>query len=388
MAGQATQHEKSIVLSFLDFLGTSGKVESEQLEVIQALLQTSFGLSAEDKSTVALVDVFPKEDDEAEFDEKKWQEFLDVITEKGYFKGCEPGSDEYKGREEKARAKFALRSNPYEGLSADQLKAKGNELMTKGQHKSAVGYYTKAIEMDPSNGVYYCNRAAAYTHLSQYKEAVRDCEKSTQLKPDYSKAHSRLGTAHFYLQNFPAAVEAFQKACELDPANEGYKQDLLSAQEKAANPVAAGGPPGMPGFDMGAISQMMSNPQFQQMAQSVMQNPAFGQMVQNMTQNMTGEGGMPDMSKMAEMWGQGGVQNMPGIEGEHGDTIPTPFGQMSRAAMEKLRDEEFANNPKFAQLQEDMKREGPMAIMKHMNDPEVMDVMGKFTNLFANQPPQ
>ena len=279
---------------------------------MKSKLQAGFNITADDKATVKLSDIFPKED--GELDEKKWDEFLSVIKEKGYFKGCDEGSDEYNGRVEKARAKFVARSNPYEGLTPDQLKAKGNELMTKGQHKSAIGYYTKAIELDPANGIYYCNRAAAYTHLNQYKEAVRDCEKSTQLKPDYSKAFSRLGTAHFYQQSFPAAVEAFQKACDLEPENESYKQDLLSAQDKASNPVAAGGaPPGMPGFDMGAISSMMANPQFQQMAQSVMQNPAFGQMMQNMTQNMGGEGGMPDMSKIAEMYSGGGMANMPGM---------------------------------------------------------------------------
>ena len=80
-----------------------------------------------------------------------------------------------------------------------------------------------------------------------------------------------------------------------------------------------------------------------------------------------------------------------GIEGEHGDTIPTPFGNISRGALDELRNnEEMQSNPKFAALQEEMKRDGPMAIMKYMNDPEVMDVMGKFTNLFGpgGAPPQ
>ena len=74
-----------------------------------------------------------------------------------------------------------------------------------------------------------------------------------------------------------------------------------------------------------------------------------------------------------------------GIEGAHGDTIPTPLGNLSRSALEKLQtDAEIKDNPKFQQIQEDIRTKGPMAVMEHMNDPEVMAMMGKFTDLLGS----
>eukprot|EP00659_Diplonema_papillatum_P002311 gene2311-3573_t len=293
-------------------------MEADQLEVIQQMLSVAFDLETPPKRTVQITEVWPAAV-ETDFDDGKWQEFLEVLTEKGYFKGCEEGSDEHKKRLEKAKLRFIEKSNPYEGLSAEQLKARGNELMTQGQHKKAIGFYSKAIELDTENAVYYCNRAAAYTHCNQFTDAVRDCEKSAQLRPDYSKAYSRLGTAHFYQNNWAQAVSAFKKACDIEPDNVNYKQDLATAEEKVASaPPAMPGMPGLPGmggpggFDMNALASMMANPQMQQMAQSVMSNPNFSSMVQKMAENM-GMGGAegPDFSKMSEMLNARADPNQP-----------------------------------------------------------------------------
>lgn len=45
---------------------------------------------------------------------------------------------------------------------ADKHKSEGNELMKQEKFKEALEQYNKAIEIDASNAVYYCNRAAAY----------------------------------------------------------------------------------------------------------------------------------------------------------------------------------------------------------------------------------
>lgn len=52
--------------------------------------------------------------------------------------------------------------------AGEQLKTHGNQKMAGGQYREAVGYYTKAIEMDGQAAIYYANRAAAHTHLKDY----------------------------------------------------------------------------------------------------------------------------------------------------------------------------------------------------------------------------
>lgn len=45
---------------------------------------------------------------------------------------------------------------------AERLKNEGNELMKADRHREALAKYTRAIELDPRNAVYFCNRAAAH----------------------------------------------------------------------------------------------------------------------------------------------------------------------------------------------------------------------------------
>lgn len=41
--------------------------------------------------------------------------------------------------------------------------------------------YTKAIDLDPNNAVYFCNRAAAFSKLDKSLEAIEDCEAALQI---------------------------------------------------------------------------------------------------------------------------------------------------------------------------------------------------------------
>lgn len=180
---------------------------------------------------------------DAEHDEK-FNAFVELLEKKGYFGGVEKDSAEYKERLQRAREKFNKRNNPYDGMTAGQIKNKGNEYMMQGKYKEAVTCYTKAIELEPENSVYFANRAAAHTHLRDYNSAVNDCERAIVLDPNYSKSYSRLGTALFYQENYTRAEEAFSKACELEPTNETYKNDLKRTQDKLAERSTTSRAPG------------------------------------------------------------------------------------------------------------------------------------------------
>ena len=92
--------------------------------------------------------------------EQKLQEFIGILKQKGCFQGVEEDSAAWAERYEKAKQNFNARNNPYEGLSADQLKTHGNQKMVSGQYQEAVNYYGKAIEIDGTSSIYYANRAA------------------------------------------------------------------------------------------------------------------------------------------------------------------------------------------------------------------------------------
>jgi small glutamine-rich tetratricopeptide repeat-containing protein alpha len=77
--------------------------------------------------------------------------------------------------------------------AADKLKQEGNALMSSKQYDKAIDAYTEAIKRDPSNPVYYSNRAAAHSSKSDHLTAAVDAEKAIELDPKFVKGYSRLG---------------------------------------------------------------------------------------------------------------------------------------------------------------------------------------------------
>lgn len=76
---------------------------------------------------------------------------------------------------------------------ADNHKAEGNAHMSTKRYQSAIDSYTRAIELDPTNPVYYSNRAAAYSSNDDHDSAILDARRAAELDPTFVKAYSRLG---------------------------------------------------------------------------------------------------------------------------------------------------------------------------------------------------
>ncbi len=76
---------------------------------------------------------------------------------------------------------------------AEKHKASGNSQMSAKQYDSAIESYTKAVESDPTNAVYYSNRAAAYSSKGDHASAILDAEKALEVDPSFVRAYHRLG---------------------------------------------------------------------------------------------------------------------------------------------------------------------------------------------------
>ena len=76
---------------------------------------------------------------------------------------------------------------------AEKLKQDGNAHMSKKAYDAAIDNYTKSIELDPENPVYYSNRAAAHSSKGDHEKAVEDSEKAIEVDPSFVKAYHRLG---------------------------------------------------------------------------------------------------------------------------------------------------------------------------------------------------
>lgn len=106
----------------------------------------------------------------------------------------------------------ALTSEIIEGLSesdkkdwAAALKEDGNGFFKEKKYTEAIAFYTGALELkiDP---VFYSNRSACYSALSDHENVIKDTTEAIKLKPDYTKCLLRRSTSYEILENYPEAM--------------------------------------------------------------------------------------------------------------------------------------------------------------------------------------
>ncbi|CAM9705204.1 unnamed protein product [Phaeothamnion confervicola] len=115
---------------------------------------------------------------------------------------------------------------------AEEYKNSGNDAFKAGKWTEAVDWYTKAIDLDPDDRVYYSNRSAAFLKLGDAKsKALKDAEKCVELAPDWVKGYSRLGAAQHALRRFELAMDTYRAGLKLEPENTGLVAGLAAARE-------------------------------------------------------------------------------------------------------------------------------------------------------------
>ena len=123
-------------------------------------------------------------------------------------------------------------SEDYAAAHATQYKEKGNACFKAGDFAGAVGAYSEAIALDPSNHVLYSNRSGTYLAMGgAISKAFKDAERCVELKGDWPKGYSRRGAAESALGRFVAAQASYRRALELDPENATFVAGLAAARE-------------------------------------------------------------------------------------------------------------------------------------------------------------
>jgi tetratricopeptide (TPR) repeat protein len=82
---------------------------------------------------------------------------------------------------------------------------------------TAIGFYTKAIEMNPKFSYAYVSRAADYVKKGLYNEAIDDSNKAIELNQDFPPAYVNRGEAYYYKGQYDEAIKDTTKAIMLAP---------------------------------------------------------------------------------------------------------------------------------------------------------------------------
>jgi len=98
-----------------------------------------------------------------------------------------------------------------------------------------VKLYTKAIELDGNNHVYYSNRSAAYAGLSNWIETLKDATKCIQINKNWAKAYFRKGQAEIELKQYAEAIKTLKAGLSVDSQNQDLKDKLTEAEKLQKN---------------------------------------------------------------------------------------------------------------------------------------------------------
>merc|ERR1712194_1008635 len=200
-------------------------------------------------------------------------------------------------------------------VEAEQFKAAGNKALQSGNLTEAIENYTKAINADGTNHVFYSNRSAAYLKKGDGNNALENAKSTIAIKPDFSKGYSRKGAALHALKRYNDAIAAYEEGLAKFSDDAALTKGLEEVKrDKDAPPRGSGGGgggmfgmPGMPG---------MTNPFGDQLIQKMMLNPKtrpylndkeFMAKINKLQQDPNCLGQMLSDPKIMEVLGGGGM---------------------------------------------------------------------------------
>jgi import receptor subunit TOM70 len=130
---------------------------------------------------------------------------------------------------------------------AAKLKQAGNKAYGDKAYNKAIDLYTKAIICKP-DPVFYSNRAACYSAMSEWDNVIEDTTAAINMDPDYVKAINRRATAYEHQKKYSEALLDFTASCIID----NFKSDSTAqaverllkafAEQKAKEMMASRAP--------------------------------------------------------------------------------------------------------------------------------------------------
>ena len=115
---------------------------------------------------------------------------------------------------------------------AELHKEEGNKLFAAKHFSAAIDRYTAAIELDPSNPIYYSNRAFCHIRLEAYGSAIEDASTAIKCDPRFVKAYYRRASALFALNKLKDARRDFQQVVRIHPRDKDAQAKLTDIDKE------------------------------------------------------------------------------------------------------------------------------------------------------------
>lgn len=107
------------------------------------------------------------------------------------------------------------------------------------EHTLAIGYFSKAIELDPKHTNAYLYRGFCRNITKDFPGAIADFTKVLELNPDHKWAFVSRGSARNKTGDYTQAIEDFNRALTIDPSdqeaynNRGFSKKMMGDKDGA-----------------------------------------------------------------------------------------------------------------------------------------------------------
>lgn len=88
----------------------------------------------------------------------------------------------------------------------------------------AVELYSKAIELDPKEPIYFSNRSMGYLKKELFGLALEDADSALKLDPTFVKAYFRRATANLALGKYKLASQDYERVLKYRPSDSDTKK--------------------------------------------------------------------------------------------------------------------------------------------------------------------
>lgn len=88
---------------------------------------------------------------------------------------------------------------------------------TEKEYDKAIEMYSKAIELEPENAVFYANRSLAHLRVESFGSALEDGISAVKSDPAYLKGYYRRAAAQMSLGKFKKALSDFELVAKRRP---------------------------------------------------------------------------------------------------------------------------------------------------------------------------
>ena len=102
-------------------------------------------------------------------------------------------------------------------LQALDLMKLGQSAADKGNHQSAIEYFTQTIALNPNDATAYYNRGVLYGKLDEPSSAISDFTQAIDLNPALAVAYYNRGVSYTALNDYLSAISDYTQAIALNP---------------------------------------------------------------------------------------------------------------------------------------------------------------------------